>query len=473
MDHRKLHVSINTPEKPSKIIALLALVFAFALPFILVKTFPHKQKPKFTNKAMALPTINLPHSASEEATAKTEFNSIKVKATETKFEINNSTKTQAMVSFQKHTAIQENRRQTIKTRPGDTLTSLFNRLGLSPKTLQQILHDTPQAKLLSTIKAEQEIQFIIKNKQLVQMTLPYGTTQYIVLSRNRTKYEIKIHTRKTSNHSQFFMATVRGSLYSTAKRNNIPTKLIQQMTEILAWDINFAKDVQGGDQFTIIYNAQFIKDKQVGIGDILAVSYRNNGHDFQAIRHTNHTGHTDYFAPNGNSLKKAFNRYPIQFSHISSMFSLSRYHPILHYSRAHKGVDLAARIGTPIHATADGRIEIIGRQGAYGNMIKIKHNRTYSTVYGHLLKFQKGLSRGSYVRLGQVIGYVGQSGLASGPHCHYEFHVNNQPRNPTTVQLPRGNPLYGRELATFKANSNKLIAQMQLFKSSRLAMNKK
>ena len=125
-------------------------------------------------------------------------------------------------------------------------------------------------------------------------------------------------------------------------------------------------------------------------------------------------------------------------------------------------MDLAARIGTPIHATADGRIEFIGRQGAYGNMIKIKHNNTYSTIYGHLLKFQKGLSRGAFVQIGQVIGYVGQSGLADGPHCHYEFHINNQPRNPATVQLPRGNPLSGHELVAFKANTRTLLAQMHM-----------
>lgn len=468
MDHRNLHVSISTPEQPSKIIALLALVFAFSLPFILVKTFPHKQKPKFTNNSMALPNISPPRPIAEEAVEQTKVNSTTTKLAETK-RVSNAVITQTRATFQKNPTMHENPRQTIKTRPGDTLTSVFLRLGLSIKTLQQILHDTPRATMLSKISAGQEIQFIIRNKQLVQMTLPYSSTQYIVLYRNRTKYQIKIHTRKTNSHNQYFTATVHGSLNSTAKRNNIPTKLIQQMTSILAWDINFAKDVRSGDQFTISYNALFIKNKQVGIGDILAVSYRNNGHDFQAIRHTDRAGHFDYFAPNGNSLKKAFNRYPIQFSHISSMFSMSRYHPILHYARAHKGVDLAARIGTPIHATADGRIEIIGRQGAYGNMIKIKHDRTYSTVYGHLLKFQKGLSRGSFVRLGQVIGYVGQSGLASGPHCHYELHVNNQPRNPTTVQLPRGNPLTGKELATFKATATRLLAQMNLFKKTRVA----
>ena len=466
MDHRKFHVSINTPEKPSKILALLALIFAFALPFILVKTFPHKQKTTFVNQSTTLPKIKSTPSGFAHPTENTRNNPSNVKPKPP------MAKTQPRTLPQKNRALQENRQQTITTRQGDTLTSLFVRLGLSTKTLQQILHDTPQAKLLSKIKAGEQIQFSIKNKQLVQMNLPLNNTQHIVLYRERSKYKIKVYSLKTKNKNQFLTATIHGSLYGTAKQNNIPTKLIRQMTEILARDINFTKDVHTGDQFTIIYNVLFINNKQVGIGDILAVSYRNNGHDFQAIRHTNRAGKADYFTPNGNSLKKAFNRYPIRFSHISSTFSLSRYHPILHYARPHKGVDLAAPIGTPIHATADGRVEIIGRQGAYGNMIKIMHNKTYSTIYGHMLKFQKGVSRGSYVHIGQVIGYVGQSGLASGPHCHYELHVNNQPRNPSTIQLPGGSPLIGHELAIFKANANRLLAQIQLFKNTHLAMRK-
>lgn len=184
-------------------------------------------------------------------------------------------------------------------------------------------------------------------------------------------------------------------------------------------------------------------------------------------------GHSDYYSPQGTSLKNAFNRYPLRFSHISSTFSLSRYHPILHYRRPHRGVDLAAPIGTPILATGNGRIEIIGRQSGYGNMIKIKHNKSYSTIYGHMLRFQKGLSKGSYIKKGQVIGYVGQTGLASGPHCHYEFHINHQPKNPTTVNLPKGDSIPAREMTSFKANTNTLLAQLKSYETGRLANSSK
>lgn len=466
MDHHKFHVSMNTPEKPSKIIALCALVFAFALPFILVKTFPQKQKTRFTNHIQQLPNptpvnthLNVPTNETKPTTPPSAQSASRPDAKP----IIKTTPTRVMPPQPTNPKI------TIKTRPGDTLTSVFNRAGLSTTLVQKILHETPQAKLLTKIRVGDQFHFLIKNKQLIRLQLPFNSTQYLVLSRERDKYKVKIHSRKTNNRIQFLTATMHGSLYNTAKRNNIPSKLIDQMTKIFTWDINFSKDIKDGDQITIIYDKLFIKDKPVGIGDIRAVSYRNQGQNFQAVRYTNRAGHTDYFSPTGASLKKAFDRYPLRFSHISSTFSLSRYHPILHYARPHKGVDLAAPIGTPIHATSDGRIEIIGRQGAYGNMIKIKHNDTYSTVYGHLLKFQKGLSRGSYVRIGQVIGYVGQSGLADGPHCHYEFHIKSQPKNPTTVVLPRGQSLGGRDLALFKSSTHSLLAQMQMAEHNRFA----
>lgn len=467
MDHRP-NVSLNSPEKPSKLLALIALVIAFALPFILVKSFPHKQKTRFTNRSVALPHAKqeAPHqTAVIKAAGPTSVGTVAVAAAK---KAPQPVKTAAPVVAKKK-IIHGKEWKIIKARPGDSLASVFNRVGLSAKTLGIIIKDNPHAKALSKLKPNEEIQFLVNKQVLEKMILPFTSTQYMVVYRDGAHYKSKINSRKMNSHSHFLTATVKGSLYSTAKRNNIPYKLIQQMTDIFTWDIDFARDVRAGDRFTIIYKAYYIEDKLVGTGDILAVSYKNGGRTFQAIRHTSRDGRTDYYTPQGTSLKKAFNRYPIRFSHISSTFSLSRYHPILHYRRAHKGVDLAARIGTPIQATGDGRIELIGRQSGYGNMIKINHNKLYSTIYGHMLKFQKGLSRGDFVRRGQVIGYVGQTGLASGPHCHYEFHINGQPKNPTTVTLPRGAPISGRELATFKANTNTLLAQLKLYEEGNLA----
>ncbi len=370
-------------------------------------------------------------------------------------------------------AAKENDWKIISTQTGDSLASVFKRLGLSQQTLLSVIHDNPHAKKLSGIKPNQQIQFKIHNNVLEEMVFPLNATQVLMVYRKDNKYITRVNSREMTNHHQFLTATVQGSLYGTAKRLNLPYKLVQQMTEIFNWEIDFARDIRSGDQFSILYNAFYIDDKQVDTGDIIAVTYTNRGKVHQAIRHKSATGHEDYYSPQGSSLKKAFTRYPIKFSHISSTFSLSRRHPILHYSRPHKGVDLAAPIGTPIHATGDGRIQVIGRQSDYGNMIKISHNKTWSSVYGHLLKFQKGLAKGNYVKRGQVIGYVGQTGLATGPHCHYEFHVKGQPKNPTTVELPNGAPVPSREIMAFKANAGTLLARLKLYEEGSLAKNKK
>lgn len=424
------------PKKQSKITALLVLIFAFSLPFLLVNTFSERKSPHYDNKLLALPKQIVQEKPKAVVTTK------------------------------------QNGWQIVTTQPKDTLSAVFSRLGLNANTLRAVMHENPHSKVLTTIKPNQQLQFLIKNKVLTKLIVPFTSTQYLVIYKDGSRYRTKIDSRRVNSHNHYVTATVQGSLYGTAKRLNIPFKLIHQMTDIFNWEIDFAREVRAGDQFTLIYKAYYIEDKMVGTGDIVAVSYTNRGKVHQAVRHTHSSGESEYYTPQGKSLKKAFSRYPLKFSHISSTFSLSRFHPILHYNRPHKGVDLAARIGTPILATGNGTIEIIGRQNAYGNMIKIKHDNRYSSIYGHMLKFQKGLTKGSKIKRGQVIGYVGQSGLASGPHCHYEFHIHNQPKNPTTVDIPLSSPVSGKELASFKSNSSTLLAHLKLFEEANLASAK-
>jgi len=456
-------MSFHGPKKPSMLLAALAMVLAILLPFILVKIFPHKQNYLVDNVPMTLTSIDEETSTADEEEDIEEEEQTAQTAKPQPI----ASKEKGMKPSQTVTPLPESKWTVIKTRNKDTLANVFNRAGLSAKILHDVLQGNPHSRLLSQLKPDQDIQFQIVNNRLEKMIVPVSTIEFITVDRRGERYLTAINQRKMNAHNHFLTATIRGSLYGTAKKLNIPYKLIRQMSEIFTWDINFAKDVRAGDQFTIIYKAFYVGNKLVNTGDIVAVSYKNRGKVFQAVRHTNQAGISEYFTPEGNSLKKAFNRYPLRFSHISSSFSLSRYHPILHYSRAHKGVDLAARIGTPIQATGDGRIDIIGRNSGYGNMIKIKHNNTYSTIYGHMLKFQKGLSKGSYVRRGQLIGYVGQTGLASGPHCHYEVHINGQPKNPATINLPRGEPVSRRELARFKANTTSLLAQLKGFEEGK------
>ncbi len=429
--HQQIRNSAQNATKSSKPLIFMVGIAVLALSALLYTTWLHHSKTRYTNTQLSLPEQNALTDEQEDAKKNNDWS-------------------------------------IVTTHSGDTLGSIFKHLGLSQQTLLAILQKNPYAKNLSGIKPNQQLQFLIKNQVLEQLVIPFSDTQVLVVSRKGDQYASHINSRKMNSHSQYVTATIRGSLYGTAQRMNIPYKLVRQMTEIFNWNIDFARDIRAGDQFSILYNAFYVDDKWVSSGDILAVSYTNRGTVYQAIRHENAAGDYDYYTPEGISLKKAFSRYPIQFSHISSTFSLSRQHPILHYARPHKGVDLAAPIGTPIHATGDGRIEIMSRQNDYGNMVKISHNKTYSSVYGHLLKFQKGLSKGSVVKRGQVIGYVGQSGLATGPHCHYEFHINRQPRNPTTTDLPRAAPVSARERASFKANAGTLLARLKLFEEGNL-----
>jgi len=423
----------QSTKKPSRAVSILALVFALCLPYILVTTFSKQHKTSYEYQPVSLPKLKKQTVRKEKLAEK------------------------------------DNSWQIINTRPGDTLSAVFSRLGLSAKNLHEVVKGNPHEKILANIKPQQQLQFLIKDRTLERLILPFTSTQYLVIYKDADKYLTKIESRKMNSHNHYVTAVVQGSLFGTAKRLNIPYKLMHQMTDIFNWEIDFARDVRLGDRFTIIYKAYYIEDKLVGTGDIIAVSYTNKDKTLQAVKHTNTAGDSDYYTPAGTSLKKAFSRYPLKFSHISSTFSLSRFHPVLHYNRPHKGVDLAARIGTPIMATGNGIIEMIGRNHGYGNMIKIKHDNQFSSVYGHMLKFQKGLSKGSKVKRGQVIGFVGQSGLATGPHCHYEFHIKNSPKNPTTVQLPRSNPIPARELAEFKANSALMLAHLKLFEDANLA----
>ena len=319
----------------------------------------------------------------------------------------------------------------IKVKPGDSLALLFNKAGISSKTLQQVLQGNPHAKLLTHLKPGQTLQVLITHHQLDELILPLTNDESLSIKRQDTRYITQYHTNPLRLENQLITATVKNSLYETAKQAHIPYALIQQMTNIFHWEINFAREVHTGDQFTILYSAYYNGHKLVKIGEILALNYTTRHKTYQAIRHQVTHDNSDYFSPDGTSLKLGFSRYPLEFSRISSLFSLSRIHPLLHYRRPHQGIDLAAPTGTPVRATGDGRIEKINREAGYGNMIKISHQNTaYASIYAHLLRFEKGLRRGTYVKRGQIIGYVGQTGLADGPHCHYEVHVSGHEVDP-------------------------------------------
>lgn len=385
------------------------------------------------------------------------------------------------VSTKSNTSIEvtkppEIKSKAVQLKAGESLSSVFKRLNLNHSILQKILRNVKETdkKHLTNLKTNQKLEFFIKDNNLEKLIIPINVKENLVISLNaKNEYEANIQKQKITTQDTYVSATISGSIYKTAKKLNIPYKLISQMNDIFTWELDFTRDVKAGDKFTILYKSYYIEDKLIDIGDILAVTYKNRNKTYTAIRHKRKNGTYEYFNENGQSLTKAFDRYPLKFSHISSPFSLSRLHPVLNVKRPHKGVDLAAPLGTPIKATGDGRIKLIEAVSGYGNMVKIDHNKKYSTVYAHLLKFKKGLSVGSYVKRGDIIGYVGQTGTATGPHCHYEFHINKQPKNPTTVDLPKADPVPKIELAQFKANALNRLASMKLYEEAKFASSEK
>jgi murein DD-endopeptidase MepM/ murein hydrolase activator NlpD len=232
------------------------------------------------------------------------------------------------------------------------------------------------------------------------------------------------------------------------------------LANIFGYDIDFVLDVQPGDTFTVTYSEILQDGKYLQDGPILAARFVNKGKEYLAVRYVGPSGTADYYSPQGSSLHKAFLRAPLEFTRVSSPFSLHRLHPILNTIRAHKGVDYAAPIGTPVRAASDGRVLFAGVRGGYGNLVELDHSRGITTVYGHLSRFAHGLHAGERVTQGEVIAYVGMTGLATGPHLHYEYRVNGVFKNPQTVNFPEALPIDGALRADFLAQSAPLLASL-------------
>lgn len=268
------------------------------------------------------------------------------------------------------------------------------------------------------------------------------------------------------------LASVQGTIITTlsdaARKARLSEDLTTQLTQIFAWDIDFATNLQPGDKFTVIYERGGFN----GADDIVAAEFTNRGRTYRAVRYIDKDGFANYYTPEGHVLQKAFLSTPVDYARISSHFSMARRHPVLNRIRAHKGVDYAARTGTPVKATGHGQIAFLGRKGGYGQVIIIQHGDRYETVYAHLSGYKHGLAEGSTVRQGDIIGYVGQTGLATGPHLHYEFRIDGVHQNPLTAQMKNSIPVRQTELAEFKTQTQAPLAKLNMIKANTLFANK-
>ncbi|MBV4548893.1 MULTISPECIES: peptidoglycan DD-metalloendopeptidase family protein [Pseudomonas] len=357
---------------------------------------------------------------------------------------------------------------------GDTLSTLFEKVGLPAASVHEILASDKQAKQFSQLKRGQKLEFELNPEgQLTSLHSKVSDIETITLTKNDKGYTFNRVTAKPTVRTAYVHGVINSSLSQSAARAGLSHSMTMDMASVFGYDIDFAQDIRQGDEFDVIYEQKVINGKAVGTGPILSARFTNRGKTYTAVRYTNKQGNSSYYTADGNSMRKAFIRTPVDFARISSKFSMGRKHPILNKIRAHKGVDYAAPRGTPIKAAGDGKVLLAGRRGGYGNTVIIQHGNTYRTLYGHMQGFAKGVKTGGSVKQGQVIGYIGTTGLSTGPHLHYEFQVNGVHVDPLGQKLPMADPIAKSERARFLAQSQPLMARMDQEKATMLASSKR
>ncbi len=350
---------------------------------------------------------------------------------------------------------------TYQVKSYDNLTNIFHKLGhqASLKTLQE---NKVLKKELASLKKGSIVRAKSFKGQLSELVFTHNKKNSYVISLNGDKYSGTWKNNIFEVRQSRASFTIKNGLFFDGKKAGISNNIIRQVVKVFDWDIDFSHDVRVGDEVTAVFEDIYHDGDKVGNQHLLAAEFVNKGREFKAIRYTYKDGKSDYFTPQGREMKKAFIRTPISHARVSSHFNPGRFHPKLHKIRAHKGTDFAGRRGTPIMATGNGTIKSIGRKGGYGRTIVIQHREGYTTLYAHMSRFKKKLKLGTKVYQGDVIGYVGSSGLATGPHLHYEFRLNKKAIDPMRAPLPNSMSLSSRELKDFRNKAINLVLQLNV-----------
>ena len=357
----------------------------------------------------------------------------------------------------------------IKVSHGDNMAQIFNRQGLSARDLHAIMSSHEAATALKRLRPGQVVSLKMAADELRALRFELDLTRTLLSTRQAGVFTTEIITVEPDTRVQQAQGVINGSLYLAGRDAGLSDRLLMQLIDIYGWDIDYRLDIRKGDSFRVIYEEIFRDQEKVAEGNILAAEFSNQGRSIRTVRFERANGQAGYFTDDGANMRKAFIRNPLDFGRISSHFNLKRKHPVLNRIRAHKGVDYAAATGTPIKATGDGKVQFIGNKGGYGKTIILKHGEKYSTLYAHLSRFGKSLKRGQPVRQGQVIGYVGSTGLATGPHLHYEFRMDGVHRNPVTVPLPQADRISAAEADDFRIRSAYLLTLLDTPDSTLLA----
>jgi len=360
---------------------------------------------------------------------------------------------------------------TVKVRSGDTLTGIFHKVGLSDQDIYKITRLGKDAKALTRIAPGQEFEITVSaDKKLEKIVYTISKTRSLKIQNHKGKLTVMNESRDYETRVTYAKGVINSSLFETANDAGLSDNLTMDLAYIFGWDIDFALDIRQGDSFVVMYEELFLDGEKVEDGNILAAEFINQGKSFKALRYTDASGRSNYYSDDGRSMRKAFLRSPVDFSRISSRFG-KRHHPILKKRRVHKGVDYAASRGTPVKASGDGKIIWRGRKGGYGKTVIVQHGSRYSTLYAHLNNYDRKARSGSRVKQGQVIGYVGSTGRATGPHLHYEFRVNGRHRNPLTIKLPNAAAINKKYRDDFESKAQPLLAQLNLIANTNVAMS--
>ncbi|CBL44469.1 Peptidase, M23/M37 family [gamma proteobacterium HdN1] len=365
--------------------------------------------------------------------------------------------------------------RALNVRSGDSLSTLLARAELMAKDQDAILAATAALKKrIPHLQPGQTLHIQEDHEnQLTFLSLDLTKTDSLIAARDTSgQLSVSLEKKEPVPFTTYTQGTVRSSFFQAAQAAGLSHSSALQLTRIFDFDIDFSQDIHKGDSFKVVYEELYVDGQKLRDGAILAAEFTTKGKEYTAVRFKRPDGSIDYYSKEGTTLRKAFIRAPIDYARISSHFDLSRLHPVLHSLRAHKGTDYAATRGTPIKATGDGVVKFSGRKGGYGNVVILDHGRGYETLYAHMQNFAKGMKTGTKIKQGQVIGYVGSTGLATGPHLHYEFYVNGQVKNPVTVKLPGSLPIAQTERAAFVRQASKITQQMNTFASAFEASHK-
>jgi murein DD-endopeptidase MepM/ murein hydrolase activator NlpD len=362
--------------------------------------------------------------------------------------------------------------QSDRIRRDDSVASVLKRLGVkNAEALKFLRQDAIAQQFTKALKAGRTVQAKTDEQgQLLALEYPLDVDALLTVKLVQGEYQAHVGAPDFTTRQVLKSAKIRSSLFAATDDAGIPDAIAIKFAEVFSSQIDFHEDLRKGDHLSVVYEADYRDGELVKTGNLVAAELVNNGKTYTAIYFQNDDDKPTYYTPDGKSINRSFLRSPLEFSRISSGFTMGRFHPILQRMRAHKGTDFAAPIGTGVKAPGDGVVDFVGVKSGYGNVIVLKHPNNVSTVYGHLSKFASGVRKGAKVNQGDLIGYVGMTGLATGPHLHYEFLVGQEHRDPMTVALPAAAPIEGHNRAKFMALANDVTDKFALLATSNTAL---